>query len=65
MDNRTDTERPRAIVSDAELLRAIGQDLRALYAEIIRSPLPRNIETALARIEREQDLVHVQRGPEH
>ena len=41
-------------VSDDELLRSIGDDLRSLYAEIIRQPLPPNIEAALARIERMQ-----------
>ncbi len=39
--------------SDSELLRRIGRDLRSLYAEVIRQPLPRNIEAALSRIERE------------
>lgn len=42
------------IVPDAELLRRIAHDLRSLYAEVIRQPLPRNIEVALSRIEREQ-----------
>jgi hypothetical protein len=63
MDNRTDTKRLRAAVSDTELLRTIGQDLRAHYAEIIQRPLPRNIETTLARIEREQGLADVQSWP--
>ena len=41
------------IVPDAELLRRIAHDMRSLYAEVIRQPLPRNIEVALSRIERE------------
>ena len=41
-------------VSDDELLRRIGNDLRSLYTEIIRRPLPPNIEAALARIDRMQ-----------
>jgi hypothetical protein len=42
-------------VSDEELLQTIRDDLRSLYAEIIRQPLPPAIEAALARIDREQD----------
>ena len=41
-------------VSDEELLQTIRDDLRSLYAEIIRQPLPPAIEAALARIDREQ-----------
>jgi hypothetical protein len=41
-------------ISDEELLRTIRDDLRSLYAEIIRQPLPAAIEAALARIDREQ-----------
>ncbi|PVE21562.1 hypothetical protein DC522_25810 [Microvirga sp. KLBC 81] len=41
-------------VPDAELLRRIAHDMRSLYAEVIKQPLPRNIEIALSRIEREQ-----------
>ncbi|WP_201865110.1 hypothetical protein [Microvirga soli] len=39
-------------VSDEDLLRTIGEDLRSLYADIIRQPLPPKIEAALARIDR-------------
>lgn len=42
-------------VSDAELLRRIGHDLRSLYAEVIRQPLPENIQAILSHIEREQN----------
>ena len=41
-------------VPDAELLRRIAQDMRALYAEVIKQPLPRDIAVALSRIDREQ-----------
>jgi hypothetical protein len=39
---------------DVELLRRIAQDMRALYADVIKQPLPRNIVVALSRIDREQ-----------
>jgi hypothetical protein len=29
-------------------------DLRVIYADVIKQPLPRNIKDALARIDREQ-----------
>ncbi|MBL0404081.1 hypothetical protein JKG68_08905 [Microvirga aerilata] len=42
------------MTSDLELLRRIGADLRSVYADVIRQPLPRNIEVALSRIEQER-----------
>ncbi len=54
MQSGADTGKRRSVASDSELLRRIGHDLRSLYAEVIRQPLPRNIEVALSRIEREQ-----------
>jgi hypothetical protein len=42
------------MVSDEELLRTIGEDLRSFYAEIIRQPLPPKIEAALTRIDHAQ-----------
>jgi hypothetical protein len=54
MQSGADTGNQRSGASDTELLRRIGHDLRSLYAEVIRQPLPRNIEVALSRIEREQ-----------
>ncbi len=53
----------RSVSSDSELLRKIGADLRSVYAEVIRQPLPRNIEMALLRIEREHSraIYQVQR----
>ena len=53
MQRDADTGDRRLLASDSELLRRIGHDLRSLYAEVIRQPLPRNIEMALSRIERE------------
>jgi hypothetical protein len=54
MESGTDPDKRPARVSDSELLRRIGHDLRSLYAEVIQQPLPPNIEVALSRIEREQ-----------
>ncbi len=54
MQSSADTSSQGSGTSDSELLRRIGHDLRSLYAEVIRQPLPRNIEVALSRIEREQ-----------
>ncbi len=53
MESGQDPGKQRSMASDSELLRRIGHDLRSLYAEVIRQPLPRNIEMALSRIERE------------
>ena len=50
-------------LSDEELLRSIRDDLRNLYAEIIRLPLPPAIEAALARIDREQCRAESLRRP--
>jgi hypothetical protein len=43
-----------SIMSDEDLLRTIGEDLRSLYADVIRQPLPPKIEAALARIDHAQ-----------
>jgi hypothetical protein len=53
MQRSADTGNHVSVASDSELLRQIGHDLRSLYAEVIRQPLPHNIEVALSRIERE------------
>ena len=42
-------------LSDDELLRTIGEDLRSFYADIIRQPLPPKIEAALVRIDHAQN----------
>ena len=54
MGSSPDAGQRQSRMSDEELLRTIGDDLRSLYAEIIRQPLPPDIEAALARIDREQ-----------
>jgi len=54
MQSGADTGKRRSVASDSELLRRIGADLRSVYAEVIRQPLPRKIEVALSRIEQEQ-----------
>jgi hypothetical protein len=54
MESGTGTGGRRSMVSDTELLRTIVNDLRVIYAEVIKQPLPRNIKDALARIDREQ-----------
>ena len=43
-----------SVVSDEELLRIIGEDLRSFYADVIQQPLPPKIEAALARIDHAQ-----------
>jgi hypothetical protein len=53
MESGANPVNQRSVASDSELLRRIGADLRSLYTEVIRQPLPRNIEVALSRIERE------------
>jgi hypothetical protein len=60
MESGSNTGRRPTTISDAELLRTIGHGLRTVYFEVIKQPLPRNIESALARIEREQNLAGYQ-----
>lgn len=55
MESGTGDGRRHAMISDTELLRKIGHDLRSLYAEVIQQPIPPKIRAALARIDREQD----------
>ena len=56
MDNGSDGGKRPSAVSDTELLRRIVQDLRSIYAEVIRQPLPQRIQATLALIDREQRL---------
>jgi hypothetical protein len=56
MDNGPDGDKRLSAVSDTELLRRIGQDLRSIYADVIRQPLPQRIQATLALIDREQRL---------
>jgi hypothetical protein len=66
MDNGSDRgERPLAI-SDTERLRRIGQDLRCIYAEVIRQPLPERIQATFALMDVEQRLPEqLPRSPTH
>ena len=56
MDNGSDGGERPVTISDTELLRRIGQDLRSIYAEVIRQPLPQRIQATLALIDRQQRL---------
>jgi hypothetical protein len=54
METGAGNGRRHSMISDTELLRRIGHDLRSLYAEVIQQPIPPKIKAALARIDREQ-----------
>jgi hypothetical protein len=54
MESSIEDGRRISLMSDEELLRKIGEDLRSFYADIIHQPLPSKIEAALARIDRAQ-----------
>jgi hypothetical protein len=54
MDGGTGDGRRFSLMSDEDFLRTIGEDLRNLYADVIRQPLPPKIEAALARIDHAQ-----------
>ena len=56
MDNEPDGGKQPSAVSDTELLRRIGRDLRSIYADVIRQPLPPRIQATLALIDQEQRL---------
>lgn len=58
MTSASTGDRQHSALSDDELLRRIGRDLRDLYAEVIRQPLPPNIQATLARIDRERSRDH-------
>ncbi len=40
-----------SVLSDTELLAAITRDLRAIYSDVIREPLPERLAAALDRVE--------------
>jgi hypothetical protein len=40
-----------SVLSDTELLTAITRDLRAIYSDVIREPLPDRLAAALDRLE--------------
>jgi hypothetical protein len=50
MQGSSDTHKPSHL-SDAELLRTIGADLRSLYSDFLKQPLPSLIEAALMRVD--------------
>jgi len=58
MGSSVEGGRRLSVMSDEELLRTIGEDLRSLYADIIRQPLPPKIESALTRIDHAQRLAN-------
>ena len=54
------------MMSDEDLVRAIGEALRNLYDDINRQPLPPKIKAALARIEHPQHQgSNLSRPPSH
>ncbi len=61
MESSRGTSEQALVVSDTELLRRIGHDLRSIYTEVFKQPLPRKIEATLSRIEREQGRAGYQR----
>jgi hypothetical protein len=45
-------QKERPLLSDDELLAVITRDLKAVYSDIIRQPLPKELAAALQRLER-------------
>ena len=41
--------------SDAELLQAIGRDLAAVYAEVLRQPMPAKVKALIEHIDAHAD----------
>ena len=54
MGSSVGSDRRGFTISDDELLRTIGKDLRSFYADIIRQPLPPKNKAAQARIDDEK-----------
>ena len=44
-------DRAPNVLSDTELLAVITRDLRAIYSDVIREPLPEKLAAALDRVE--------------
>ncbi len=44
-------DRAPNVLSDTELLAAITRDLRAIYSDVIREPLPEKLAATLDRLE--------------
>ncbi len=51
------------MLSDDELLAAITRDLRAIYADVIRKPLPDKLAAALARLDQHQAPTYADGSP--
>ncbi len=49
-------DRAPSVHSDTELLAAITRDLRAIYSEVIREPLPEKLAASLDRLELQSRL---------
>ncbi len=47
----TRQDRAPSMQSDTELLAAITRDLRTIYSDVIREPLPEKLAAALDRVE--------------
>ena len=47
----TPRDSARNVLSDDELLACIRRDLRAIYSDVIREPLPGDLAAALYRLE--------------
>ena len=55
MQSGADQDYHAAPQTDAELLRSIRDGVRSTYEEILRQPLPRDIEAILSRLDEEAD----------
>ncbi len=47
----TRQDRASSVLSDTELLAAITRDLRTIYSDVIREPLPEKLAAALDRLD--------------
>ncbi len=47
----TTRQKERPLLSDDELLAVITRDLKAVYSDIIRQPLPKELAAVLQRLE--------------
>jgi len=59
-------DRAPSVLSDTELLAAITRDLRAIYSDVIREPLPDKLAAALQRLELQSSVsahLNVARAP--
>ncbi len=52
----TTRQKEPPLLSDDELLAVITRDLKAVYSDIIRRPLPKELAAALQRLETRTDL---------